>query len=212
MPFDFKKEYKEFYLPPAKPGIVQVPAMSYVAVRGQGDPNDESGAYQAALNLLYGIAFTIKMSPKAGHAIEGFFEYVVPPLEGFWWQDGVSGVDYSRKEDFQWISCIRLPEFVTREEFDEAPVSLSLAGLFLETNVPYTFEQYQEHLRLTQEFAKTHEGCELRIVGSSAFHNTQIVVCEGSWVLVTKAKAPTIHFVIEHPRMVEAFENFVPLA
>ena len=101
---------------------------------------------------------------------------------------------------------------VTREEFDEAPVSLSLAGLFLETNVPYTFEQYQEHLRLTQEFAKTHEGCELRIVGSSAFHNTQIVVCEGSWVLVTKAKAPTIHFVIEHPRMVEAFENFVPLA
>ena len=120
MPFDFKKECKEFYLPPAKPGIVQVPAMSYVAVRGQGDPNDESGAYQAALNLLYGIAFTIKMSPKAGHTIEGFFEYVVPPLEGFWWQDGVSGVDYSRKEDFHWLSCIRLPEFVTRGEFDWA--------------------------------------------------------------------------------------------
>ena len=97
MPFDYKKEYKEFYLPPAKPTIVEVPAMHYVAVRGAGDPNEEGGAYQAALNLLYGIAFTIKMSPKAGHAIDGYFEYVVPPLEGFWWQDGVSGVDYAHK-------------------------------------------------------------------------------------------------------------------
>ncbi len=120
MPFDFKKEYKEFYLPPAKPTIVEVPAMRYVAVRGAGDPNEEGGAYQAALNLLYGIAFTIKMSPKAGHAIDGYFEYVVPPLEGFWWQDGVAGVDYAHKESFQWISCIHLPEFVTREEFDWA--------------------------------------------------------------------------------------------
>ena len=94
--------------------------MRYVAVRGAGDPNEEGGAYQAALNLLYGIAFTIKMSPKAGHAMDGFFEYVVPPLEGFWWQDGVAGVDYAHKESFQWISCIRLPEFVTREEFDWA--------------------------------------------------------------------------------------------
>ena len=120
MPFDYKKEYKEFYLPPAKPTIVEVPAMRYVAVRGAGDPNEEGGAYQAALNLLYGIAFTIKMSPKAGHAIDGYFEYVVPPLEGFWWQDGVAGVDYAHKESFQWISCIHLPEFVTREEFDWA--------------------------------------------------------------------------------------------
>ena len=91
--------------------------MRYVAVRGAGDPNEEGGAYQAALNLLYGIAFTIKMSPKSGHAMDGYFEYVVPPLEGFWWQDGVAGVDYAHKESFQWISCIRLPEFVTREEF-----------------------------------------------------------------------------------------------
>ena len=117
MPFDFKKEYKEYYLPPTKPSIVQVPAMNFVAVRGQGDPNQEDGAYQDAIGLLYGIAFTIKMSPKAGHAMEGYFEYVVPPLEGFWWQDGVAGVDYAHKESFQWISCIRLPEFVTREEF-----------------------------------------------------------------------------------------------
>ena len=120
MAFDYKKEYKEFYLPPAKPTIVQVPAMRYVAVRGCGDPNQEGGAYQAALNLLYGIAVTITMSPKAGHAMDGYFEYVVPPLEGFWWQDGVAGVDYAHKEDFQWISCIRLPDFVTRGEFDWA--------------------------------------------------------------------------------------------
>lgn len=120
MPFDFKKEYKEFYLPPAKPGIVRVPAMRFVAVRGSGDPNQEGGAYQEAMGILYGIAFTIKMSPKAGHAMDGYFEYVVPPLEGFWWQEGVRGVDYARKQDFQWISCIRLPDFVTREEFDWA--------------------------------------------------------------------------------------------
>lgn len=120
MPFDFKKEYKEYYLPPTKPSIVQVPAMNFVAVRGQGDPNQEDGAYQDAIGLLYGIAFTIKMSPKAGHAMEGYFEYVVPPLEGFWWIDGLDGMDYARKADLQWISCIRLPQFVTREEFDWA--------------------------------------------------------------------------------------------
>lgn len=120
MPFDYKKEYREFYLPPAKPGIVRVPAMNFVAVHGHGDPNEKGGAYQSAMGLLYGIAFTVKMSPKAGHAMDGYFEYVVPPLEGFWWQDGVVGVDYARKRDFQWISCIRLPEFVTRGEFDWA--------------------------------------------------------------------------------------------
>ena len=120
MPFDFKKEYKEYYLPPTKPSIVQVPAMNFVAVRGQGDPNQEDGAYQDAIGLLYGIAFTIKMSPKAGHTMEDYFEYVVPPLEGFWWIDGLDGMDYARKADFQWISCIRLPQFVTHEEFDWA--------------------------------------------------------------------------------------------
>ena len=120
MAFDFKKEYKEFYLPPAKPGIVDVPEMRFVAVRGQGDPNDEGGAYQDALNLLYGIAYTIKMSKKGDHRIEGYFDYVVPPLEGFWWQEGVAGVDYARKEDFRWISCIRLPDFVGEEDFEWA--------------------------------------------------------------------------------------------
>ena len=117
MAFDFKKEYKEFYMPGKKPAIVQVPAMNYIAVRGSGDPNIENGDYKAAIGLLYGIAFTIKMSKKGNHKIEGYFDYVVPPLEGFWWQDGVKGVDYSRKADFHWISVIRLPDFVTEEDF-----------------------------------------------------------------------------------------------
>ncbi len=120
MAFDYKKEYKEFYLPPRTPTVVQVPRMNFVAVRGQGDPNDEGGTYQQALNLLYGVAFTIKMSKKGARQIEGYFDYVVPPLEGFWWQDGVDGVDYARKDLFQWISAIRLPDFVGRDDFDWA--------------------------------------------------------------------------------------------
>ena len=117
MAFDFKKEYKEFYLPAATPSIVTVPPMNYIAVRGEGDPNAEDGAYKQAIGLLYGIAFTIKMSKMGDHRIEGYFDYVVPPLEGFWWQDGVMGIDYAHKERFQWISVIRLPDFVTKEDF-----------------------------------------------------------------------------------------------
>lgn len=117
MAFDFKKEYKEFYLPGRKPQIVTVPPCNYVAVQGRGDPNQEGGAYQQAMSVLYSVAFTLKMSSKAGHHMEGFFDYVVPPLEGFWWQEGTVGIDYTRKEDFQWISAIRLPDFITREEF-----------------------------------------------------------------------------------------------
>ena len=120
MAFDFKKEYKEFYMPKNKPGIVSVPAMNYIAVRGKGDPNVEGGEYKQAIELLYGIAYTIKMSKKGDHQIEGYFDYVVPPLEGFWWQEGVEGVDYTHKENFHWISVIRLPDFVTREDFDWA--------------------------------------------------------------------------------------------
>ena len=120
MAFDYKKEYKEFYLPPKAPGIVTVPAMSFLAVRGQGDPNEENGAYKQALEQLYAVAFTIKMSKQGQHRLEGYFDYVVPPLEGLWWQEGVHGVDYARKEDFRWISLIRLPEFVTEEAFDWA--------------------------------------------------------------------------------------------
>ncbi len=120
MAFDFKKEYKEFYLPAAKPSIVTVPPMNYIAVRGEGDPNAEDGAYKQDIGLLYGIAFTIKMSKMGDHRIEGYFDYVIPPLEGFWWQDGVMGIDYAHKERFKWISVIRLPDFVTKENFDWA--------------------------------------------------------------------------------------------
>ena len=115
MAFDYKKEYKEFYLPPRTPGIVTVPAMNFLAVQGQGDPNEEGGAYKQALELLYAVAFTIKMSKR--HKLEGYFDYVVPPLEGLWWQEGVHGADYSRKADFRWIALIRLPEFVMEETF-----------------------------------------------------------------------------------------------
>ena len=120
MPFDFKKEYKEYYMPPKKPTIVTVPTMNYIAVRGEGDPNAEGGEYKQAIELLYGIAYTIKMSKKGDHQIEGFFDYVVPPLEGFWWQDGVQGVDYAHKEDFKWVSLIRLPDFVTKADINWA--------------------------------------------------------------------------------------------
>ena len=120
MAFDFKKEYKEFYLPKAKPSIVTVPKCNFVAVKGKGDPNDENGEYKNSIGLLYGIAFTIKMSYKGNHKIDGYFEYVVPPLEGFWWQEGIRGIDYAHKKNFNFISLIRLPDFVTQAEFDWA--------------------------------------------------------------------------------------------
>ena len=135
MAFDFKKEYKEYYMPKNKPGIVSVPSMNYIAVRGSGNPNEEDGDYKKAIGLLYGVAFTIKMCKKGDHRIEGYFDYVVPPMEGFWWQekrhpvdsklhtdrtdrrDGMDGIDYAHKEDFHWISVIRIPDFVTEEDF-----------------------------------------------------------------------------------------------
>ena len=123
MTFDFKKEYKEFYMPKSKPEIVEIPKANYLAVRGTGDPNEEGGAYQQAISVLYAVAYTLKMSYKTGHKIEGFFEYVVPPLEGFWWQDGVNdadGADYPDKSAFHWISVIRLPDFITETDFQWA--------------------------------------------------------------------------------------------
>lgn len=120
MAFDFKKEYKEFYLPKQKPEIIEVPKMNYIAVRGKGNPNAEGGEYQKAMEILYSLAYTIKMSYKTDYKIKGFFEYVVPPLEGFWWQENVDGIDYGDKDSFNWISCIRLPDFVEKEDFDWA--------------------------------------------------------------------------------------------
>ena len=121
MAFDYKKEFKEFYLPPKKPTLVDVPPMRYAAVRGQGDPNEEGGAYQQALQLLYALSYTIKMSPKSGEHIPGYFAYVVPPLEGFWsLAQGQTLFDPECKGELSWISCIRLPDFVTPEVFEWA--------------------------------------------------------------------------------------------
>lgn len=118
MTFDYKKEYKEFYMPKNKPGIVEIPTMNYLAVRGTGNPNEAGGSYQASIGLLYNIAFTIKMSYKGNHQIDGYFAYVVPPLEGLWQQEGIDGIDYNRKDKFHFISMIRLPDFVTKADFD----------------------------------------------------------------------------------------------
>ncbi len=120
MAFDFKKEYKEFYMPKNKPEIVTVPKANYIAVRGKGNPNENDGAYQKTISILYAVAYTLKMSYKTEHKIEGFFEYVVPPLERFWWQDNVDGIDYADKAAFNWISVIRLPEFITQKDFEWA--------------------------------------------------------------------------------------------
>lgn len=120
MAFNYKKEYKEFYMPKDKPGIIEVPSMNYIAVRGKGDPNVEGSEYKQSIGLLYAIAFTIKMSKKGDHQIAGYFDYVVPPLEGFWWQEDTEEIDYAHKEDFQFISVIRLPDFVTKDDFDWA--------------------------------------------------------------------------------------------
>lgn len=121
MAFDYKKEYKEFYMPKNKPSIVKVPKMNYIAVRGKGNPNNENSEYKASIGLLYAIAFTIKMSYKGAHKISGYFEYVVPPLEGFWWQEeNQSSIDYKNKDKFNFISIIRLPDFVKKEDFDWA--------------------------------------------------------------------------------------------
>lgn len=120
MAFDFKKEYKAFYMPKDKPEILNVPRANYIAVRGTGDPNEPDGAYQKAIGVLYAVAYTLKMSYKTDYKIDGFFEYVVPPLEGFWWQDCADGINYADKASFNWISVIRLPDFVTKKDFEWA--------------------------------------------------------------------------------------------
>ena len=120
MAFDYRKEYRELYMPKDRPAVVTVPPMNFIAVRGKGDPNQEDGDYRKAIGLLYGVAFTVKMSKTGGHQIDGYFDYVVPPLEGFWRQDGAAGVNGARKERFSWISVIRLPDFVTEADFDRA--------------------------------------------------------------------------------------------
>lgn len=125
MAFDFKKEYKKFYMPKNQPEIINIPTMNFIAVRGEGNPNEKGGAYEHAVSILYAIAYTIRMSYKGKRQIEGFFEYVVPPLEGLWWQEGIEGVDYTSKHKFHWISLIRLPDFVSEADFQWAVLEAS---------------------------------------------------------------------------------------
>jgi len=184
MPFDYKKEYKEFYMPPKKPTIVTIPSMNYLAVRGKGDPNTPDGEYKQAIGLLYAIAFTIKMSKKSGRQIEGYFDYVVPPLEGFWWQDGVEGVDYAHKEDFNWISLIRLPDFVTMSDFDWAINEATSKkktdfskvefftyseGVCVQCMHIGSYDDEPETIKLLHNFAHS-SGCNIDI-NSSRFHH-----------------------------------------
>ena len=126
MPFDFKKEYKEFYMPKQVPTVITIPPMNYIAVRGKGNPNNEAGEYKEAVGLLYAVAYTLKMSGKTGYEMKGFFDYVVPPLEGLWWQQGSDErIDYSRKDDFSWISMIRIPDFVSPDDVEWAKQTAS---------------------------------------------------------------------------------------
>ena len=120
MVFDFKKEYKELYKPKDKPSIINVEKTNFIAVRGVGDPNAENSEYKQSISLLYPIAYAIKMSKKGDYKIDGYFDFVVPPLEGFWWQEGIKGVDYANKQNFHFISLIRMPDFVTKEVFEWA--------------------------------------------------------------------------------------------
>lgn len=161
MAFDFKKEYKELYMPKCKPEVVTVPKANYIAVRGKGDPNQEGGAYQQAISVLYAIAYTLKMSYKTDYKIEGFYEYVVPPLEGFWWQDNVHGVDYSNKDTFNWISVIRLPEFVKQEDFQWAVETAS----------------YKKKIDCSvAEFMTIEEGLCVQMMHFGAFDNEPVTV------------------------------------
>ena len=206
MAFDYKKEYKEFYMPPKKPTIVTVPPMNYLAVRGKGDPNAEDGEYKQAIGLLYGVAYTIKMSKKGSRQIEGFFDYVVPPLEGFWWQDGAEGVDYAHKESFNWISLIRLPDFVGKDDFEWAVSEASRKkktdhskvefltydeGLCVQCMHIGSYDSEPETVRLMHELIE-REGYTLDI-SDKRFHH-EIYLSD-----VRKVAADKLKTVIRHP-------------
>ena len=206
MAFDFKKEYKEFYLPKDRPELIQVPAMRYVAVRGEGNPNLPEGAYQRAIGVLYAVAYTLKMSYKTDHRIEGFYDYVVPPLEGFWQQKGGGPMDYSRKEDFQWISAIRLPDFVTERDFEWAVGSAAEkkkldcsaaefltveGGLCVQCMHIGSYDDEPATIALMHEFMKSH-GYVLDITDERMHH--EIYLSDARKVAPEKLKT-----VIRHP-------------
>ena len=175
MPFDFKKEYKEFYMPKQVPAIVTIPPMNYIAVSGTGNPNEENGEYKEAVGLLYAVAYTLKMSKKSGYEMKGFFDYVVPPLEGLWWQqDSDEKIDYSRKNDFNWISMIRLPDFVSPDDVEWVKQAASMEegvecsavefmpldeGLCVQMMHIGSYDSEPETVRLMNDYLKT-EGYE----------------------------------------------------
>lgn len=206
MAFDYKKEYKEFYMPKNKPGIVEVPTMNYIAVRGEGDPNAENSEYKESIGLLYGIAFTIKMSKKGDYRIDGYFDFVVPPLEGLWWQEDTDDIDYTHKENFKFISMIRLPDFVTREDFDWAieeatrkkKIDFSKAefltyneGLCVQCMHIGSYDDEPATIKLMHEYAAA-EGYELDITDKRLHH--EIYLSDARKVAPEKLKT-----VIRHP-------------
>jgi len=206
MAFDYKKEYKEFYMPKNKPGIVEVPPINYIAVRGKGDPNVEGSEYKESIGLLYGIAFTIKMSKKGDRQIDGYFDYVVPPLEGFWWQDDVVGVDYTHKENFNFISVIRLPDFVTNNDVDWAIAEATKKkktdfskvefftydeGLCVQCMHIGSYDDEPATVELMHEFM-TSEGYELDITDKRMHH--EIYLSDARKVVSEKLRT-----VIRHP-------------
>lgn len=206
MAFDYKKEYKEFYMPKSKPGIVDIPSMNYLAVRGSGNPNEEGSEYKQSIGLLYGIAFTIKMSKMGDHQIDGYFDYVVPPLEGFWWQDGVKGIDYAHKENFRFLSVIRLPDFVTKEDFAWALAEAERKkktdfskvewmtydeGLCVQCMHIGAYDDEPETIRLMHEFME-EQGYELDITESRYHH--EIYLSDARKVAPERLKT-----VVRHP-------------
>lgn len=206
MAFDYKKEYKEFYMPKNKPGIVEVPTMNYIAVRGEGDPNAENSEYKESIGLLYGIAFTIKMSKKGDYRIDGYFDFVVPPLEGLWWQEDTNDIDYTHKENFKFISMIRLPDFVTREDFNWAieeatrkkKIDFSKVefltydeGLCVQCMHIGSYDDEPATIKLMHEYAAA-EGYELDITDKRLHH--EIYLSDARKVAPEKLKT-----VIRHP-------------
>ncbi len=206
MSFDYKKEYKSFYMPPARPVIVEVPKMNFIAIRGKGNPNDEEGEYKTAVGLLYAVSYTLKMSYKGEHQIKGYFEYVVPPLEGFWWQDGIAGVDYSNKDTFNWISVIRVPDFIAETDFqwavEEATRKKKLdfsnmefwsheEGLCVQCMHIGSFDNEPETVRAMEEFASL-KGYVIDLSDTRLHH--EIYLSDPRKVDVSKLKT-----VIRHP-------------
>ncbi len=114
---DYKKQFKQLYQPKLVPSVVDVPQMKFIAIDGKGNPNDENGEYQSAVQTLYALSYAIKTMPKSGNTPSDYLEYVVPPLEGLWWLTDSDEFDYGSKSKFCWTSMIRQPEFVTEEVF-----------------------------------------------------------------------------------------------